>query len=143
MENHSVVVLTAKELTEDDRRRLNGGIEKVLTKGISSHQRLLDEVHPQFSKRTDKIMPRILIVTKNMQMLHKICRRFGLEEEPGDDLTRRKPNETLFAARLESGTHLAVDAGFSRRLARGLFQSPGPTPPAVSPGPCPFILRFE
>ncbi len=39
-----VVVLTAKELTEDDRTRLNGGIQKVLTKGNSSRQRLLDEI---------------------------------------------------------------------------------------------------
>ena len=28
-------------------------------------------------------------VTKNMQMLHKICRHLGLEEEPGGDLESR------------------------------------------------------
>lgn len=49
-----VVVLTAKELTDEDRHRLNGGIEKVLIKGTSSHQRLLDEVRRVVATVTDK-----------------------------------------------------------------------------------------
>jgi CheY-like chemotaxis protein len=39
-----VVVLTAKDLTAEDRRRLNGWVEKVLQKGSVSHAQLLAEV---------------------------------------------------------------------------------------------------
>ena len=39
-----VVVLTAKELTAEDRLRLNGGVERVLAKGALSRDRFLDEV---------------------------------------------------------------------------------------------------
>jgi len=40
----AVVVLTAKELTDDDRRRLNGAVRGVIEKGAESVERLLDEV---------------------------------------------------------------------------------------------------
>jgi CheY-like chemotaxis protein len=39
-----VVVLTAKDLTEEDRRRLNGRVERVLRKGPDDAGRLLGEV---------------------------------------------------------------------------------------------------
>jgi PAS domain S-box-containing protein len=39
-----VVVLTAKELSERDRQQLNVGVQRILTKGTASRQRLLDEV---------------------------------------------------------------------------------------------------
>ncbi len=39
-----VVVLTAKDLTSEDRDRLNGGVERVLAKGSLSSHRFLDEV---------------------------------------------------------------------------------------------------
>ena len=39
-----VVVITAKELTPDDRARLNGSVEKVLLKGAFSRQDLLNKV---------------------------------------------------------------------------------------------------
>ncbi len=39
-----VVVVTAKELTAEDRRRLNGSVEKVLLKGAFSHEELLGKV---------------------------------------------------------------------------------------------------
>jgi CheY-like chemotaxis protein len=39
-----VVVLTAKDLTAEDRKRLNGSVEKVLRKGSLSHAQLLAEV---------------------------------------------------------------------------------------------------
>jgi PAS domain S-box-containing protein len=39
-----VVVITAKELTPDDRRRLNGSVERVLLKGAFSRQELLNRV---------------------------------------------------------------------------------------------------
>ncbi|PYM19697.1 MAG: hypothetical protein DMD81_03285, partial [Candidatus Rokuibacteriota bacterium] len=39
-----IAVLTAKALTDDDRRRLNGGVERVLQKGAYSRDGLLREV---------------------------------------------------------------------------------------------------
>jgi len=39
-----VIVVTAKELTADDRRRLNGGMTRVLQKGCCSREELLKEV---------------------------------------------------------------------------------------------------
>jgi CheY-like chemotaxis protein len=39
-----VVVLTAKDLTADDRRRLNGRVERILQKGADDAGRLLSEV---------------------------------------------------------------------------------------------------
>ena len=39
-----VVVLTARDLTADDRRRLNGRVERVLQKGADDAERLLGEV---------------------------------------------------------------------------------------------------
>src|SRR5262249_20375770 len=39
-----VVVLTAKDLTDDDRRRLNGRVERVVRKGADDAGRLLGEV---------------------------------------------------------------------------------------------------
>jgi PAS domain S-box-containing protein len=45
-----IVVLTAKELTADDRRRLHRGIERVLQKGSNSLDDLLSELRRQASK---------------------------------------------------------------------------------------------
>jgi PAS domain S-box-containing protein len=39
-----VVVLTSKDLTNEERQRLNGGVERVLAKGTLSRHRFLDEV---------------------------------------------------------------------------------------------------
>jgi len=39
-----VVVVTAKELTDEDRRRLNGSVERILQKGSMSRDALLAEV---------------------------------------------------------------------------------------------------
>jgi len=39
-----VVVITAKDLTAEDRRRLNGSVERVLQKGATSRDALLAEV---------------------------------------------------------------------------------------------------
>jgi CheY-like chemotaxis protein len=39
-----VVVITAKDLTEDDLRRLNGGVERVVRKSGSGPQALLQQV---------------------------------------------------------------------------------------------------
>jgi PAS domain S-box-containing protein len=40
-----VVVVTAKDLTPDDRRRLNGYVERILQKGAYSREELLHEIH--------------------------------------------------------------------------------------------------
>ncbi len=42
--NIPVVVLTARDLTEADRRRLNGDVEKIVQKGLWDHAALLDEM---------------------------------------------------------------------------------------------------
>jgi hypothetical protein len=39
-----VIVITAKELTPEDRRRLNGSVEKILQKGAYSREELIGEV---------------------------------------------------------------------------------------------------
>jgi CheY-like chemotaxis protein len=39
-----VLVITAKELTSEDRSRLNGGVARILQKGSLSREQLLDEV---------------------------------------------------------------------------------------------------
>jgi CheY-like chemotaxis protein len=39
-----IVVLTAKDLTPDERQRLNGSVAQILLKGASSREDLLDEV---------------------------------------------------------------------------------------------------
>ncbi len=39
-----VVVVTAKELTEEDRRRLNGSVQRILQKGAFTREGLLEEV---------------------------------------------------------------------------------------------------
>jgi CheY-like chemotaxis protein len=39
-----VVVITAKELSADDRRRLNGSVERILLKGETSREALLAQV---------------------------------------------------------------------------------------------------
>jgi CheY-like chemotaxis protein len=39
-----VLVVTAKDLTQEDRDRLNGYVEKVIQKGAMSREQLLDEV---------------------------------------------------------------------------------------------------
>jgi CheY-like chemotaxis protein len=44
-----VVVMTAKELTEDDRRRLSGGVSRVLQKGGHSPEEFLAEVRARIA----------------------------------------------------------------------------------------------
>jgi CheY-like chemotaxis protein len=39
-----VIVVTAKELTPEDRQRLNGSVEKILQKGAYSRDELIGEV---------------------------------------------------------------------------------------------------
>jgi CheY-like chemotaxis protein len=39
-----VVVITAKELTAEDRKRLNGGVERILQKGAFRREELLSQL---------------------------------------------------------------------------------------------------
>jgi len=39
-----VIVIAAKDLTGEDRRRLNGGVERIIQKGITSQQEVLELV---------------------------------------------------------------------------------------------------
>lgn len=50
-----VVVLTSKELTSEDRARLNGGVERVLAKGNFSQDRLIDDIRRVFAKQTSAV----------------------------------------------------------------------------------------
>jgi CheY-like chemotaxis protein len=43
--NVPVIVVTAKDLTEEDRRRLNGQVIQILQKGSHSPRELLEEIH--------------------------------------------------------------------------------------------------
>jgi PAS domain S-box-containing protein len=44
-----VIVLTAKDLSAEDRRRLNGGVQGVLQKGALSREELLREIHDRMA----------------------------------------------------------------------------------------------
>jgi CheY-like chemotaxis protein len=39
-----VIVVTAKDLTDDDRRRLNGGVQEILQKGAYGRDELLQTI---------------------------------------------------------------------------------------------------
>jgi CheY-like chemotaxis protein len=39
-----VVIITAKDLTDEDRRRLNGGVERILQKDAPTRDEMLQEV---------------------------------------------------------------------------------------------------
>ena len=39
-----VIVITAKDLTEEDHRRLNGGVERIIQKGATSQSQVLEMV---------------------------------------------------------------------------------------------------
>ncbi len=40
-----VIVLTAKDLTEEDRRVLSGRVEQIIEKGASSHEQVVNLIH--------------------------------------------------------------------------------------------------
>jgi len=46
-----VIVLTAKDLTEDDRRRLNGGVDRIVQKGEPDPEWLMRELHTLVTRR--------------------------------------------------------------------------------------------
>ena len=39
-----VVVITAKDLTDDDRLRLNGGVDRIVEKGGHSYEQLVAQI---------------------------------------------------------------------------------------------------
>ena len=51
-----VVVVTAKDVTEDDRKRLNGGVEKILQKGMYDRDDMLNMIKDQIARYAS--MPR-------------------------------------------------------------------------------------
>jgi CheY-like chemotaxis protein len=48
-----VIVITAKDLTEEDHRRLNGGVERIIQKGATSPAAVLELVRAQLTGRID------------------------------------------------------------------------------------------
>ena len=52
-----VVVLTAMELTEQDRRRLNGGVERIVEKGTYGREQLLAEVRELVAAHSAGVRP--------------------------------------------------------------------------------------
>ncbi len=48
-----VIVITAKDLTEEDRRRLNGGVERILQKGATSQSEVLELVRALLTGKID------------------------------------------------------------------------------------------
>jgi CheY-like chemotaxis protein len=48
-----VIVITAKDLTEEDRRRLNGGVERIIQKGATSQSEVLDLVRGLLTGKID------------------------------------------------------------------------------------------
>jgi CheY-like chemotaxis protein len=52
-----VVVLTAMELTEQDRRRLNGGVERIVEKGTYGREQLLAEVRQLVAAHSAGVRP--------------------------------------------------------------------------------------
>ena len=51
-----VIVITAKDLTEEDRRRLNGGVERILQKGATSPAEVLELVRTLMAGKIDREM---------------------------------------------------------------------------------------
>ena len=49
-----VIVITAKDLTEEDRRRLNGGVERIIQKGATSQGDVIELVRALLTGKTDK-----------------------------------------------------------------------------------------
>jgi CheY-like chemotaxis protein len=39
-----VIVITAKDLTDEERRRMNGGVERIIRKGAATREQMLAEV---------------------------------------------------------------------------------------------------
>ncbi len=50
-----VVVLTAKDLTEEDRRRLTGSVELILQKGAASREKILAEIRSLVGRCRDRL----------------------------------------------------------------------------------------
>jgi len=53
--NIPIVVLTGKDITPDDRRRLNGNVEKFLSKGSLSNEQVLSEVREILNTCTEAV----------------------------------------------------------------------------------------
>jgi CheY-like chemotaxis protein len=49
----AVVVITAKDLTAKDRQRLNGGVERIIHKGATSQDEMLEMVRALLNGKKD------------------------------------------------------------------------------------------
>ena len=99
-----IVVITAKDLTRDDRERLNGYVEKILQKGAHGRERAAgrgaraggDQRRPP---EAEGLMPKILLVEDNemnRDMLSRRCRRgyevaIAVDGEQGLAMARSEP----------------------------------------------------
>ncbi len=48
-----VIVITAKDLTEEDHRRLNGGVQRIIQKGAASQGQVVEWVRELLAGKTD------------------------------------------------------------------------------------------
>jgi hypothetical protein len=51
LEHVPVVVITAKDLTAEDRERLTGSVSQVIQKGAVNRDRLLTDIHSMLEKK--------------------------------------------------------------------------------------------
>jgi CheY-like chemotaxis protein len=49
-----IIVLTAKELTDDDRRRLNGDVQRIVHKSTMSRDQILKEIHATLLRKIQR-----------------------------------------------------------------------------------------
>jgi CheY-like chemotaxis protein len=49
-----IIVLTAKELTDDDRRRLNGDVQRIVHKSTMSRDQILKEIHATLQRKIQR-----------------------------------------------------------------------------------------
>ena len=77
-----IVVLTAKDLTPEERQRLSGSVAQILSKGAYSHEDLLDEVRrcvascaPE-SPRWESAWHLSGAITRDVLLKGKLCRKF-------------------------------------------------------------------
>ena len=75
-----IVVVTAKDLSAEDRERLNGYVERILQKGAYSREELLAEVRELVADQrrppeADGLMAKILLVEDNEMNRDMLSRR--------------------------------------------------------------------
>jgi CheY-like chemotaxis protein len=86
-----IVVITARDLSRDDRERLNGYVQKILQKGAhgrdSCWPRCASSWRPASPAEADGLMPKILLVEDNEMNRDMLSRRLS-----GADTRSRSPS---------------------------------------------------